>query len=216
MKVQAAFTVAVLGLLAVPLVDRARADDAAPAPREGDKKAEGPKAPDFALRDVDGKERRLSEFADKWVVLEWTNYGCPYVKKHYRSGVMQALQANYGAKGVVWLSICSSAPGKQGHMPPADWKREIAAWKARPTTVLLDESGQVGRLYGAKRTPEVRILGPGRSLVYAGAVDDAPDASSDPRRSGSYVVAVLDAVLAGKPSPFTRVEPYGCTVKYAQ
>jgi hypothetical protein len=214
MKARTAFAFAALAGLWAPAVET-RAEDGAAAPAPGEKK-EVPKAPDFALRDLDGKERRLSEFEGKWVVLEWTNYACPYVKKHYRPGVMQGLQTTYLGKGVVWLSICSSAPGKQGHMAPADWKRAVAEAKAKPTAVLLDESGQVGRLYGAKRTPEVRILAPDRTLAYSGAVDDAPDATSDPRRSRSYVVGVLDAVLAGKPAPYARVEPYGCTVKYAQ
>jgi peroxiredoxin len=201
---------AALSLVAAPFVGAANADD---KPREGAKQ-EAPKAPDFTLKDVDGKDRKLSEFADKWVVLEWTNYDCPYVKKHYRPGAMQALQARYTGKGVVWLSICSSAPGKQGNKTPADWKKAIADSRAKPTTVLIDDAGTVGRLYGARRTPEFRIISPKREIVYSGAIDDVKDADSDPAKAKNFVALVLDDVLAGKPSPVAATEPYGCSVKY--
>ena len=194
-----AFAMAVLGLCVASTT--ARAED--PKPEEA------PKAGDFTLKDVDGKERKLSEFADKWVVLEWTNYSCPYVKKFYTPGVMQALQAKYTEKGVVWLSICSSAPGLQGNLSPEDWKKAIAERKAKPTALLIDESGTVGRQYEAKRTPEIRIISPTRSIVYTGPVDDNKDAAADPTKSKSYVSTVLDDVLAGKPSPVAKVDAYG-------
>jgi hypothetical protein len=194
--------VAMVGLCAGSMT--ARAEDPKPeAPPEA------PKAADFTVKDVDGKERKLSEFADKWVVLEWTNYTCPYVKKHYDPGAMQALQTKYVGKGVVWLSICSSGPGLPGNMSPADWKKAIEEKKAKPTAVLLDESGAVGRQYEAKRTPEVRIISPTRTIVYSGAIDDNKDAGADPTKSKNYISTVLDAVLAGKASPIAKTDSYG-------
>jgi peroxiredoxin len=210
MRYPAVFAFAILGLAAGPALVRAEEPKTAPP-----KKDEAPKAPEFTLKDPDGKERKLSEFADKWVVLEWTNYDCPYVKKHYKPGAMQALQAKYVAKGVVWLSICSSAPGKQGHKSPADWKKAIAEQKSKPTAVLIDETGQVGKQYRARNTPEIRIISPTREIVYAGAIDDNKNADADPAVAKNYVSTVLDEVLAGKASPVAATEPYGCTIKYA-
>jgi hypothetical protein len=198
-----------------------------PKPPEGQPPGEEPTkpepspAPDFALKDLDGKERKLSEFAGKWVVLEWTNYGCPYVKKHYAPGPagadgkptpgnMPTLQKKYVGKGVVWLSICSSAPGKEGYIATAEeWKKAAAERFVASTAVLPDADGVVGHLYNARRTPEIRIVDPKGRLIYSGAIDDTKDPRADPTKAKNYVVQVLDAVLDGKDSPVTTTEPYG-------
>ena len=185
----------------------------APKAGEGDTKPAALKAPDFTLKDIDGKDRKLSDFAGKWVVLEWTNYACPYVKKQYDPKAMQAVQKTCADKGVVWLSICSSAEGKQGHLSPEGWKKAIADYAALPTAMLLDADGTVGRLYDARTTPDMRIIDPKGTVVYKGAIDDNPSAKADPLTSTNYVVQVLDAVLAGKPAPISETKPYGCGVK---
>jgi len=175
------------------------------------------KAPDFKLKDIDGNERTLKEYEGKIVVLEWVNHGCPFVKKHYESGNMQGLQKKYVEKGVIWLSICSSAEGKQGWMKPEEWKAINKKLECAPTTVLLDPAGEVGKLYGAKTTPNFCIINAKGVRVYDGAIDDKKSANqADIKTARCYVSEVLDAVLAGKDSPIRRTDSYGCSVKYAQ
>jgi peroxiredoxin len=173
-------------------------------------KPEPVKAPDFTLKDLDGKERKLSEFLGKVVVLEWTNYSCPFVKKHYGPGAMQALQKTYTEKGVVWLSICSSAEGKQGFQKTEDWKKAVAEAKASPTALLPDADGTVGHLYGARTTPDMRIVDAKGFLAYSGAIDDDPSMKSDPAKAKvNYVAQALDAMLAGKEPPTAETKAYG-------
>ncbi|MDQ8197020.1 thioredoxin family protein [Pelagicoccus enzymogenes] len=177
----------------------------------------GEAAPQFSLVDINGQTRSLSDYAGKVVVLEWTNYGCPFVKKHYGSGNMQSLQDMAKGKEVVWLSICSSAPGTQGHMSASEWQAAIAEKGVKSSAVLIDESGEVGRLYGAKVTPHMYVINAEGTLVYDGAIDSIPSGRvSDIERAENYVVAALDAVLAGKPVEKTKAKPYGCGIKYAR
>lgn len=172
-------------------------------------------APDFTLKDIDGKDVKLSQFKGKYVVLEWVNYDCPFVHKHYSSGNMQKLQANFTKKDVVWLSICSSAPGKQGHFPIADLKKRMVTEKAVPTDYLVDENGAVGGLYQAKTTPHMFVVDPKGILRYAGAIDDTPSTkAADITTATNYVAAALDAMLAGKSVAMKSSTPYGCSVKY--
>lgn len=172
-------------------------------------------APDFTLKDIDGKEYKLSSFKGKYVVLEWVNFDCPFVKKHYSSGNMQALQAEATKKGVIWLSICSSAPGKQGHFPIADLKKRIATEKAVPTAYLIDENGVVGKLYGAKTTPHMFVIDSIGKLRYAGAIDDMPSTKVDDiPKATNYVRAALDAVTNGRTVAVKSQTPYGCAVKF--
>jgi hypothetical protein len=208
-------------------------------PKDGEKPAEKPKpticepliateaAKDFTLKDLDGKDRKLSEFKGKWVVLEWTNYECPYVKKHYvvtpaadgkpaTPGKIPQLQKTYTDKGVIWLSICSSAPAsgdkppKEGWMSREKWKEALKERMAAPTAVLLDEDGKVGRdLYGARKTPTMWIVDPKGVVAYHGAIDDAPSPKADPLTSKNYIAEYLDAVLAGKEPPANDNKPYG-------
>jgi peroxiredoxin len=174
------------------------------------------KAPDFSLAGIDGKTYKLSDFKGKYVVLEWNNLDCPFVKKHYGSGNMQALQKKYTDKGVVWLTICSSAQGKQGYYEPAALQEMTKERKLASTAYLRDADGTVGKEYGAKTTPSMYVVAPDGNLIYAGAIDDKP--STDPNDipgANNYVAACLDASLAGKPVATHTTVSYGCGVKYA-
>jgi peroxiredoxin len=172
-------------------------------------------APEFTLKDSNGKSHNLSDFKGKVVVLEWVNYGCPFVKKHYNSNNMQTLQKKYTEKDVIWLSICSSAPGKQGHFSGEELQDKIAKSKSAHTAYLVDESGTVGKMYGAKTTPHMFVINKDGKLVYAGAIDDIRSTDEDDvPKAKNYVAAALDAVLAGKTVEITETKAYGCSVKY--
>lgn len=174
------------------------------------------KAPDFLLAGIDGKTYRLSDFKGKYVVLEWNNFECPFVKKHYGSGNMQALQKKYTEKGVIWLTVCSSARGKQGYYEPAVLKEMTKERDLASTAYLQDTDGTVGKEYGAKTTPAMFVINPDGTLIYAGAIDDKP--STDPNDipgSINYVKACLDASMAGRPVATRSTVSYGCGVKYA-
>ena len=175
----------------------------------------GEAAPDFSLTDAAGQTRSLSEFRDRWVVLEWVNPDCPFVRKHYDSRNMQDLQQAYTTKDVVWLSINSSAPGKQGHLTPELGQQFLDERGARPTALLLDADGRVGRLYGAKTTPHIFIVNPDGVLVYMGAIDDRRSVDpTDAATAHNYVRATLDAGMGDQPIAVSATEPYGCSVKY--
>ncbi len=175
----------------------------------------GKKAPDFKLPDAHGKEHMLSNFEGRYVVLEWLNHDCPFVVKHYASGNMQMLQERYRDKGVVWLSIISSAPGKQGYLEPEQAIKVTKEKKAKPTAVLLDPEGKVGRAYDARVTPHMYIIDPEGMLVYMGAIDDIRSTSvDDVEGARNYVSEALDLLLAGEKVKKAATQPYGCTVKY--
>lgn len=177
----------------------------------------GKPAPEFSLISPDGKTYNLSDFKGKVVVLEWINYGCPFVKKFYKSGKMQELQADAIGQEVVWLSICSSAPGRQGHMDAAGWAEANKTNKYAGTSVLLDEDGKVGRQYGARTTPHMYIVDAEGNLAYNGAIDDYPSTNpKDIAKAHNYVSATLKEVLGNKPVKHSTTKPYGCTVKYAR
>lgn len=175
----------------------------------------GQPAPDFTLTSAAGNSHSLSDFKGKIVVLEWVNHSCPFVVKHYNSGNMQALQAQYTGQEVVWLSICSSAEGKQGYMTPEQILAARSAAKAAATAYLIDASGEVGRLYDARRTPEMFIIDAEGTLVYHGAIDSnsSPNPDTIPEAT-NYVAAALDALIAGEPISESQTRPYGCSVKY--
>ena len=175
----------------------------------------GEEAPDFTLTDSKGISRKLSDFRGKFVVLEWLNHDCPFVKKHYGSGNMQKLQQEYTAKGVIWLSIISSAPGKQGHRTGPQADVDTKDKKANPTAVLLDPAGEVGQKYEAKTTPHMFVLDKDGKVIYAGAIDSIKSTdSADVTKAENHVRAALDAALAGKPVSTPSTKPYGCSVKY--
>ena len=177
----------------------------------------GQSAPDFSLPDTNGQTHQLSQYKGKWVVLEWYQPDCPFVKKHYGSGNMQALQKEFTAKGVVWLSIDSSAPGEEGNYP-ADKLNQIATSQgAARTALLLDPEGKVGHDYGAKTTPDMYIINPEGKLVYEGAIDSKPTTVvADIKTATNYVKVALDSSMTGKSVSQTVTRPYGCSVKYAQ
>lgn len=176
----------------------------------------GATAPEFRALDSAGKERSLGEFKGRTIVLEWTNHDCPYVRKHYGAGAMQALQKEATAAGIIWLSIISSGPGQQGFVSGAQANALTIQRKAVPTAVLLDPTGAVGKLYGAKTTPHMFIIDPQGILVFQGGIDDRPTANpADLPKANNYVRAALADMAAGRPVAVAASTPYGCSVKYA-
>jgi peroxiredoxin len=175
----------------------------------------GKAAPDFTGVDTKGIKHSLADLRGKTVILEWTNNGCPYVKKHYGSGNMQSLQKEETAKGIVWLTIASSASGEQGNLSPADHDALVKQEGAAPTAVILDEDGTIGRAYGAQTTPHMFIITPDGTLAYKGAIDDKPTADvADITGARNYVRNALDQIAAGKPVDPAVTRAYGCSVKY--
>jgi peroxiredoxin len=176
----------------------------------------GAAAPSFTATSTSGKAVSLGDQRGRIVVLEWTNHDCPYVRKHYDTGNMQALQREATGQGVVWLTVISSAPGTQGHVSPGQADELTATRKAAPTAVLLDPSGVVGKAYGATNTPHMYVVDKAGALVYAGAIDDRPTSRrSDVQGAQNYVREALQAVMAGQPVKTPATRAYGCTVKYA-
>ena len=175
----------------------------------------GQDAPAFTLADAQGKSVSLSDHAGKTVVLEWVNFDCPYVRKHYGAGAMQALQKEATSKGVVWLSIASSAPGKQGHFEGKALQKRIAKEKWAGSSYLVDADGKVGRSYGARSTPQMVVIAPDGKVAYAGAIDDKPGSDAEELKSArNHVRDALAALEAGKPVDPATTVPYGCTIKY--
>lgn len=175
----------------------------------------GEPAPDFTGIESRGNSHTLSDFRGKPVILEWTNHDCPYVRKHYNSGNMQQQQQAATEQGAVWLSIISSAPGKQGHVTPTQANALTAQRNAAPSAVILDENGDIGRLYGAKTTPHMYIIDAQGKLAYMGGIDSI--ASSNPadiKKATQYVPAALAQVMTGEPVASSVTRPYGCSVKY--
>lgn len=176
----------------------------------------GNTAPDFSLVDSNGQTVDLKDYRGQHVVLEWINFDCPFVKKHYdRSQNMQGLQAKYTARGVVWLSINSSAPGKQGNFEPAEVNRRMQAKGSKASAYLLDPEGKVGRAYGAQTTPHMYIIDPQGTVLYQGAIDSNSSASADTIADATnYVAQGLEEALSGKAISTNTTKSYGCSVKY--
>ncbi len=176
----------------------------------------GQPAPDFSGADImTGKDFKLSDNKGKIVVLEWTNNECPFVIKHYDTGNMQKTQKDAAAQGVTWVTIVSSAPGRQGHLSPEDSKKIAEEAGATISAKLLDESGEIGKLYGAQTTPHMFVINGEGTLVYAGAIDDNPSPRpSTVEGANNYVLAALNSLKAGEPVATPVSAPYGCSVKY--
>ena len=194
-------------LLTLALIPLATAAHAAPQI--------GKAAPEFMANDTNGNHVMLSDLKDKIVVLEWTNHDCPFVKKQYGTGNMQALQEEATKDGVVWITMNSSAKGKQGYVTAEEANKMTTADKAHPSHKILDEDGSIGQLYGAKTTPHMFVINKDGVLVYAGAIDDK--SGTDPeeiKTANNYVRAALADLKAGKPVAKASTNPYGCGVKY--
>jgi peroxiredoxin len=177
----------------------------------------GQQAPEFTGKDSRGKTISLADYRGKYVVLEWTNRDCPYTKKQYDSGNMQALQKEWTAKGVVWLTVLSSASGEQGYLTADQENAQMTRMHAHPTAAILDPSGQIGRLYGAKTTPHMFVIDAHGKLIYDGAIDDKPTTDlSDVKGAKNYVSAALTEAMAGQAVQVASTRPYGCSVKYAE
>jgi peroxiredoxin len=175
----------------------------------------GDRAPDFTATDSNGRVHKLSEYHDKFVVLEWTNRGCPYTQKHYNSGNMQRLQREWTSRGVIWLTVISSAPGKQGYVKAAEENAYVKQVNAAPTAVLLDPTGVLGHLYDAKTTPHMFIIDTKGILIYNGAIDDRPTTDlADVNGARNYLSLALEEATSGKPVSIPTTRPYGCSVKY--
>ena len=198
---KAKFAFALMLLLVLPIVAAVRV---------------GEPAPNFTATDSYGHQHSLAQYKGKFVVLEWHNRECPYTKKHYDSGNMQKLQKLWTGKGVVWFTVISSAPGQQGYVTAADENDYVKRMGAAPTAVLLDPSGDLGHLYGAKTTPHMFVINPQGQLIYDGAFDNKPTTEqSDIAGATNYVTAALEEAMAGKPVAVKASQPYGCSVKYA-
>ena len=182
---------------------------------DADRAVVGQPAPEFSVTDTQGVPRALSAFKGKFVVLEWFNPDCPFSRKHYDSQNMQRLQRSATQRGVIWLSIDSSAPGKQGHLSPEAANAFVTQRGAAPTAVLLDPEGAIGRRYSAKATPHLFVINPEGVLIYAGAIDDVPSADpADGARATNYVQRALGEAMAGQAVSTPETNAYGCSVKY--
>ena len=174
----------------------------------------GKPAPAFVVTDLTGKPVKLDDYKGKTVVLEWHNFGCPFVQKHYRSGNMQALQRKYG-KEVVWLAVNSTNKSASDWTEPATLDKQLKDFGAQPARYLVDEPGTMGLAYGAKVTPHMYVIDPSGKVVYNGAIDDKRSTNpADVKTSKNYVAAALDELKAGKPVSVATTAPYGCTIKY--
>ena len=177
----------------------------------------GDQAPAFTVHDSRGQSQSLVQFRGKYVVLEWHNQGCPYTRKHYLSGNMQALQKEWTAQGVVWFTVISSAPGTQGYVTPFQENEYLAQMHAAPTAVLMDSDGKIGRLYNAKTTPQMIVIDPAGKVIYDGAIDNRPTPDpEDIKGADNYVSDALTASMAGRPVNPALTRPYGCSVKYRE
>jgi len=176
----------------------------------------GELAPEFTATTSSGKSVHLADYRGKYVVLEWHNNGCPYVGKHYKSGNMQRLQKDWTSRGVIWFTILSSAPGKQGYVTASEENDYLARMQAAPTAALLDPTGEIGHLYEAKTSPQMVIIDPKGIMIYSGAIDDKPTTElQDVATATNYVSRALEEAMAGKPVQTPTTRPYGCSVKYS-
>jgi hypothetical protein len=176
----------------------------------------GAAAPAFSIADATGATRTLAEFDGQNVILEWTNNGCPYVRKHYDAGNMQAVQRDAAQRGWVWLQVISSAPGEQGYLDGPGAIQQVATEQATVTATLLDPDGVMGRAYGALNTPQIVMINGEGQIIYQGAIDDRPSARPETLEGATnYVRAAWSDLDAGRPVQVTQTQPYGCSVKYA-
>ena len=202
---RAAIAACALLALAAGAASADRAADASP----------GQPAPAFTLRDVSGRTVSLADFRGRTVVLEWTNPGCPFVRKHYVSGNLPALQSKYAAGGVVWIAVNSTNPDHPDYLAPAALSKTLADWRGAPSAVLMDPDGTAGRAYGARTTPQMWVIDAQGTIRFAGGIDDRRSANpEDVKGARNHVAAALDDLAAGRPVATASAPPYGCSVKY--
>jgi peroxiredoxin len=208
----------VLALLFIAAFQQdARATSTAPADDTPVRTTSASPAPNFTLPDTQGGTHSLAAFRGQYVILEWLNYDCPFVRKHYESGNMQATQARWTEAGAVWLAIVSSAPGQQGHFPNGVMNRRSEEHGGRQTAILMDEDGQVGRAYGARTTPQMVVISPEGEILYNGAISNRPTRNpADVEGATNYVNQVMEEALSGRPISVSATQPYGCPVRYAR
>jgi thioredoxin-related protein len=203
-----------LALLAGGLVSL---NDSAEAATKDDEPTMAESLAEMPLKAADGETHYLKDFKGKFVVMEWTNYQCPFVKKFYKPGKMQKMQEKYTEKGVVWLSVCSSAPGKQGYLKADKWQSKAKKHGVKSTALIMDPSGKIGKHVGAKTTPHFYVFDKEGELIYQGAIDSMPSANPDDiSKATNYVKEVLGAAMSGETIPYSNTRPYGCSVKYAK
>ncbi len=175
----------------------------------------GDAAPAFTAADSHGQTQKLEQYRGKYVVLEWHNHNCPFTKKHYSSGNMQGLQKEWTAKGVVWFTVISSAPGADGYVTADEENAYVSQVHAAPSAVLLDPDGKLGHMYNAKTTPHMFVIDPEGKVIYEGAIDNRPTPDPDDVKGAeNYVSDALLASMAGKAVNPAYTRPYGCSVKY--
>ena len=175
----------------------------------------GKPAPDFTFTDIEGTTAKLSDFRGKYVVLEWFNHGCPFTEKHYKSDKMQDLQRKYTGAGVVWIAVNSTSDTHANYMDAVMTGKEAEAYGTSATYIVLDPSGKIGKLYGAKTTPDIFIVDPQGKIIYTGAADSINSTdTSDIPKARNYIDLALTEAMAGKPVATPETKPYGCSVKY--
>ena len=177
----------------------------------------GKAAPDFTFTDIEGTTAKLSDFRGKYVVIEWFNHGCPFTEKHYKSDKMQDLQRKYTEEGVVWIAVNSTNEGHANYQDAAMTRKEAEAYGTSATYIVLDHSGKIGKLYGAKTTPDIFIVDPQGKLIYTGAADSINSTDTDDiPKAENYLDLALTEAMAGKPVATPETKPYGCGVKYKE
>ena len=175
----------------------------------------GKPAPDFTAKDINGQIHKLSDYKGKIVVIESYNQDCPFCANHFKNGDMQSLQADITGKGGIWLLVNSVNPGHPSYRTAEAAKQEWTAYKIKATAWLDDSSGEIGKLYGMKTTPQMFVITPDGTLVYQGAIDDKADPKHDPKTARNYVKEAVAALREGKPVAVKDTKSYGCSVKYA-
>lgn len=177
----------------------------------------GKAAPDFTFTDIEGTTAKLSDFRGKYVVIEWFNHGCPFTEKHYKSDKMQDLQRKYTEEGVVWIAVNSTNEGHANYQDAAMTRKEAEAYGTSATYIVLDPSGKIGKLYGAKTTPDIFIVDPQGKIIYRGAADSINSTDTDDiPKAENYIDLALTEAMAGKPVATPETKPYGCGVKYEE
>jgi len=174
----------------------------------------GKPAPDFTGTDINGKTVKLADYKGKIIVLESYNSDCPFCANHFRTGAMQELQKEMTTKGVIWLMVNSVSPHNSSHRTPEEARAEWVRQKINATAWIDDSSGDIGHLYGMKTTPHMFVIAKDGTLVYAGAIDDRPSPSGDPRTARNYVREAIDKIQAGDKVAVAQTKPYGCAVHY--